>query len=415
MCKELVDMINSKSISINHFFTIDPFTNDKKYDKISGDLVFFKDLYLVSNKTYERLATLAKLTMDDSLNLLVITGYSGCGKTNFLRYCQSIIDGQVEIKNYNTIENELKYLYTLTDFSDTLTSGDPTFFDENFQDKIVNESEKLKKGFRESIVKIKETLYQVYFNSTEDEIRENIAIFLNKTLTGQTVYFDFDSDKQERNVPLELKLTRKIEEHLSCITQQNIDSLYHFYKYNESEFTKAFENRSNYFFSEAIQFINNNKNKKFENYKTNLLRVLDRLEIDQLLCVETFLKISQNIYYNVKGNVYYFIDNIDMISGSNNKILIETISKFWDFIKEIQSLMFVLRNDKNKFEENKPWIDEYDKFKYIFSMRETTAMHICDHLRDRIQSYSKHFDISMDTNKSFVFKIKIQHFKKINR
>ena len=99
-----------------------------------------------------------------------------------------------------------------------------------------------------------------------------------------------------------------------------------------------------------------------------------------------------------------------MVSGQTNDVLRKTVSKFWDFTSEIQSLMNELR--KKDLDENKEWIEIYDKFKYIFAMRETTAMHISDHLRARIVDYSRHFDISEDINKSFIFKKRYNILKK---
>lgn len=405
MCKDLINMINSASISVDRFFTMDPFsyTNDKQYGKVSEDINFFDDLYVTTNKTFERLATLAQLSIDDSLSALVVTGYSGSGKTNFLKYCEAIIQNKVEIRNYSEVQSEIENLYRISDNSIGNNYNTPTFFDESLKEESVNESKKINMEFSHSINQIKNTLYQRYFNYTNDQIRNDISSFLNNVLKGQTVYFDFDKDKQDNVMPLEIKLTRQIETHLYKENALQIEKAYLFYTNYQKEFTDAFENRSGYLFEKAITFIYNHRNENFNSYKELLVTELKELEIDQLLCMEVILKMSENLS-NKTQNIYYFLDNIDMISGINNKVLIDTISEFWDFIKEFQSLIHTIRQKPNISEDTKNWIKTYEKIKYIFSMRETTAMHICDHLRSRISSYAKQFDISMDINKSFIFK-----------
>lgn len=404
MCKELVNMINSNSLSPDEFFTVDPFSyfNDKQYGKIADSINFFDDLYVVANKTYERLATLAKLSIDDSLSALVVTGYSGSGKTNFLRFCEAIIQNKLKLPDYNNVQSEIEHLYSIIDTSDGSNNGTPTFFDEEKKEKAVSERKKISENFNQSINKIKGILYQEYFSNSSNEIGNSIADFLNSKLHGLTVYLDFDKDKQEYRVPLKLKLIRQIESHLYT-KNPYIEKVNDFYHLNQRAFTRAFENCSAYLFDEAINFIFSHRDDDFENYKADFLKTFSGLDIDQLLCVEILLKMAENLS-NEPCNIYYFIDNIDMISGPNNKVLVETISKFWDFIKELQSFMHEIRGEEKLLSKNEIWIKTYEKFKYIFSMRETTAMHICDHLRSRISTYAKHIDISLDINKSFIFK-----------
>lgn len=405
MCKELIDMINSNSITVDRFFTMDPFsyTNDKQYGKISNEINFFKDLYVTTNKTYERLALMAKLSTDDSLSALVVTGYSGSGKTNFLKYCEAIIQNKVWIKDYNSVQKEIEDMYNIEDSSDHTNGEVPTLFDEYLKEKSASETKIIHDKFHTSLDKIRTILYDKYFTASKTVIRNNISEYLNATLKGDSVYLDFDKDKQEYKVPLNLKLIRQIESHLYVENSQNIENAYNFYKLNQKEFKDAFEECSDYWFDESISIIYQHKNDDFESYKKDFNATLNNLQIDQLLGIEVLIKMAENLSHT-PSNTYYFIDNIDMISGSDNQVLIESITKFWDFIKEIQSFIHTIRNQKDKFEQNKIWITTYEKFKYIFSMRETTAMHICDHLRSRISSYAKHMDISMDIDKSFIFK-----------
>ena len=406
MHKELINMINSNNITVRKFFTMNPFSSltNKQYKKFSNEINFFDDMNVISTKTIERLATLAKVSIDDSFNTLIVTGYSGSGKTNFLRFCEAIITGKTIIKDYEEIRKEIEELYELQDNSLGKASGEnlPDFFSENNVEHDINELVKLRFSFKNSLSKIKTILYTDYFEKNTNEIEKVISKDLNHILKGESIYFDFDAGKRDDIEPLEIKLTRHIEGHLKQINYEKVKKLGEFYRVNEAEFSNAFENRSQYLFSDALKFICENKNDNFDEYKVLLSQKLQDLEIDQLLCIEVLLKILELLDSDFEGYIYYFLDNIDMVSGQTNDVLRKTIAKFWDFTSEMQSLMDELR-EKNS-PQNRKWIELGDQFKYIFAMRETTAMHISDHLRGRIDAYSKHFDISHDINKSFIFK-----------
>lgn len=403
MCKELISMINSDDISVERFFTMDPFSyiNDRQYSKISKDVHFFDDLYVITSKTYERLAMLTKLATDSALSAIVITGYSGSGKTNFLKYCEAIIQKRVVVPDYALSQVEIENIYSISDSNRGSESNVPTFFDETQDEGNVNELSMIRKGFISSLHNIKRLLDRRYRNYSIEQVKSDVAGFINNKLKGNIVYFDFDADKQDSNIPLEIKLTRQIETHLYAIDTSVIENIYTFYKRNSEEFKKAFENRDSFYFEKAITFIYESRVRQYEEYKDKLLSYLSRLEIDQLMCIEVLLTISENL--NAPSHMFfYFLDNIDLISGDDNTVLINTLSKFWDFLKEIQSFVHKIRQKDDL--NNKNWIERYDSFKYVFSMRETTAMHIGDHLRNRISEFSRHFDISMDVNKSFILK-----------
>lgn len=412
MHKELVKMINIGDLSAKQFFTMSPYSgiSNKYYAKVSKFTNFFEDMYLISNKTYERLAKIAYMTGNNPTNCLIVTGYSGSGKTNFLRYCEAILNGRAQIKSYKESLGETKNLFRGILSTDGVNEDDPSFFDEiEKETKRVNEIKKIEKAYADSLNKIQETLSHNYFEKSTDYVGENISFYLNETLKGKTVFFDFDTGKKERKVPLELKLTRLIESHLEHARPSVIESMCDFYRRNQDNFTLAFENRCAYLFEKVILFIDAHKFADFSEYKYTLLDVLKDLDIDQLLCIETLLGIAEALDNSSKDNVFYFLDNIDMLSGDSNDVLIQTIEKFWDFTSEIQSLMNCLCDENSEL--NQPWIEAYNRFRFIFSMRETTAMHIGDHLRTRIKEYAIHFDISTDINKSFVIKKRYDHIK----
>lgn len=404
MHKELIKMINNNNITVNRFFTMDPFSSwtNKQFSKFSTEINFFDDMNVITPKTIERLATLAKISIDDSYNTLIVTGYCGSGKTNFLRLCEAIIKGTTKLKTYNEICQEIEELYDLEENLTAKGKIKPEIFGENSHEEDSNERLILKNTFQESLSKIKSILYTEYFSKKDSYVSDNISNTINKVLKGQTIYLDFDSGKRDQDQLLAIKLTRHIEQHLKKLTYEKIKILKDFYLLNNTEFDNAFEDRSQYLFCEAISFICEKKCQNFDEYKKELSLKLNVLAIDQLLCIEVLLKIVELLHSDFNDYVYYFLDNIDIISNQTNEMLRKTISKFWDFTSEMQSLMNTLK-EKN-LPQNAEWIRIYNKFKYIFAMRETTAMHISDHSRTRIDNYSKHFDISQDTNKSFILK-----------
>ena len=219
-------------------------------------------------------------------------------------------------------------------------------------------------------------------------------------------FFDFDEGKKDAKTPLELKLTRQIEQHLKSISPEVIELFYDFYNRNKEAITDSFENRYEYYVDKMIKTMYNNRKKSFDEAKYNFIQVAKVLATDQLLFIEILLKIAESVYENKSNSerVYYIFDNLDMISGPDNQTFLSMIGDFWNFISEMQSLMHTLSIKKEYLEENEKWIDSYSRFKYIFAMRETTSMHIGDHLRTRVSDFSRHVDVSFGVNKSFIIK-----------
>lgn len=416
MCKELIEMINEGRIDANQFFTMNPFTpaGNTTFNEVGQGVNFFDDINLISNKTFERLAVLAKISRNRVLNTLIITGYRGSGKTNFLRFCEAVINRKTDIKDYNKVYEEHERLCS-NDFvssQDEDTGEDPDFFDERENSVSINDQKRLKRYFNISLSRIRESLESEFKYKRDEEIQNEIAAYLNSRIRGVSIYIDFNKGKRDSITPLQLKLTRHIEEHIKVLSPINISDLYDFYEINSYKFTLAFENRSRYFFEEAITFIYRKRYSPFDGYKDELLDCLRRLQIDQLLALEILLELTGTLNQEIEGNIYYFLDNLDMISGQENKTLVDTITEFWKFTEEMQSFVDSLRKDCNNSENNRRWINVYSKVVYIFAMRETTAMHIGDHLRGEIQQYAEHFDMSSDVNKSFIIKKRYNLVKK---
>lgn len=89
-------MINSNELKIEQFFIMHPFAIHEKtiYEEALSNIDFFSELFVENNKTFERLSTLCNIIDNHDKNLLVITGYRGCGKTNFVRFVMNLAECQ---------------------------------------------------------------------------------------------------------------------------------------------------------------------------------------------------------------------------------------------------------------------------------------------------------------------------------
>lgn len=417
MCEELIGMINNNNLSVRNFFTMAPYiaTVDTQYRNVADQINYFDDFNVVTDRTFLHLSKLAKIAIDDSTKLLVLTGYQGTGKTNFLRFCEALITKRTTLKSYQQVQDEIEHLYSFTSANETgISNESPDIFDENQMSYIQNEITTLRHSFKTSLIKIQDELSSVWYGWNLDDVQKELANYLNSHLIGYVLYFDFDADKRDNHAPLELKLTRRIEEHINQLDTASINHFYEFYKRNQTEITRAFENRFDYYVEQAIKLIYKYRRRKFETYKSKFLEIAQKLDVDQLLCIEVFLEITEVLNKELYPDecIYYILDNIDLISGPDNSTLIKTIGDFWNFVIEMQSLIHALEDKEMDYDDNLPWIKAYSRFKYIFSMRETTSMHIGDHLRTRIKSYAEHIDISMDVNKSFIIKKRYDLLKK---
>ena len=101
---ELENMINCGEIESYQYFLMHPFSVSEKmaYKLALKDVDYYKSFYVISNKTYERLATICNVIHNTQKNLTIITGYRGCGKTNFLHLVKDLASGEISLE---TMEN----------------------------------------------------------------------------------------------------------------------------------------------------------------------------------------------------------------------------------------------------------------------------------------------------------------------
>src|SRR5699024_1449524 len=68
----------------------------------------------------------------------------------------------------------------------------------------------------------------------------------------------------------------------------------------------------------------------------------------------------------------------------------------------------------NGITEDLAFVEVYERSKFIVAMRETTAMHISGHLRERMRALMEHFDMSMDVDEARIMKKKIDLAQKLS-
>lgn len=398
MGKELIDMINKAEINAEKYYLMHPFSSSSNitYSSALTGIDFFPEFYVISNKTYERLAEIAALSNNKTKNTVIITGYRGCGKTNFLRYCQAIIEGKTEVQDYLATKEIMKNFY---------------------EDCGITSFEKFDKNYRDSVKEIKCKYLSGMIN--DSDIESQIAPCISRHLKGNCEYINFGEDKSEDKKPLEIKLMRYIEEAIEDnIKNELLKNLYDIYRETERDIKNAFENASgellikNFFTFLGTELKNEHPIYMCSNYEmieNKLDKKLAKMDIDQLLFITVLIKMLIQSTTSVK--LFFLFDNIDIISASSSENLLfyKTIMKFWDFLREMRSYIDRLRR-RNKREN---LIKIYDNCNFIFAMRETTAMHICDDLRERVKGFSDHFDISSDVDVSLIIDKKSRYLNRI--
>lgn len=398
MGKELINMINTAEINAEKYYLMHPFSSSSNitYSSALTDIDFFSEFYVISNKTYERLAEIAALSNNRTKNTVIITGYRGCGKTNFLKYCQAIVEGKTKVQDYSTAKEIMRNFYKdcgITSFEK---------FDKNYEDTV----EEIKCKYLSGMI-------------NDSDLESQIAPCINNHLKGNCEYINFGEDKSEDKKPLEIKLMRFIEEAIEDnIKNGLLKKLYDIFKDTERDIKNAFENASgelltkNFFTFLGTELEGTNPIymcSTYEMIEDQLDKNLAKMDIDQLLFITVLIKMLIQNTTIIK--MFFLFDNIDIISAnsSENLLFYKTIMKFWDFLREMRSYIDRLRR-KNK---RKNLIKMYDNCNFIFAMRETTAMHICDDLRERVKGFSDHFDISSDVDVSMIIDKKSNYLNKL--
>ncbi len=393
--RKLGYMINHNEIELNQFFTMHPFSTSKRrvYNSALNGIDFLKELYIKNNKTYERLATVCNVINNTERNLVVITGYRGCGKTNFLKLIQYISDGAKDLETLKKLkEDDLKYAMDIEDLKKLIL-----------------------KDYEDSINKIRNIFFGHMYGLDDDIIGESFITYISTQLSGKCKYINFDESGMGREKPFSTKLLYSIRASISKCEKEGrlleiLELVDGFSKRNRWIIEENFEEIE---FRTLKTFWKNAKEKLVgltgDNLYDGLLDEMKKLSLEQLLFAYTiweYAEIISSKKEKEKRKLIYLLDNIDIISDGKSNIFENTMMGVWKFIWDTGNVFDKIREIQNK--EDNYFVELYDKTNIIVAMRETTAMYISGHLRDKMRAIMDHFDMSADVDKTMVMKRKIE-------
>ena len=386
MESRLEAMINQNKLKIDQFFIMHPFAiHEKKiYKEALYNIDFFRDLFVESNKTFERLSTLCNVIDNHEKNLLVITGYRGCGKTNFVRFVKNLAEGNHALF---TMENTLNYELSMIKDSD------------------------VKKEIRYSYEQSKKKITTGFFE-VKDEIEGKIETqkfvdFLENKIKSKVEYINFDE--------VSLGSKRPITEALYYILRRKIIT-----RIENGSYTKVVDIIDNFISDNKLIIEEGFEEIDFGTFKdfwtivrvymyliTNsddvsvLLEELKKLKLEQLLFSFTIFDYAEMIADGKDVNdqkLLYILDNIDIISNDSSAIFQNGMMGVWKFLWDSRNVFSRI----DEAHKNNPFVRIFEKTNVVVVMRETTAMHITGHLRDKMRGIMEHFDMSPDINKNLI-------------
>ena len=407
MNEELIAMIKTSQLTVEQYYLMHPFSSSSNiiYSKALSNIDYFKEFYTLSNKTFENLADIVNIVNNSVKNTIIVTGYRGCGKTNFLKFCEAVINKKHSIKKYQEVYNEhMNFLNSC---------GVKFLIDEKGKKKTLREE------YDKSIEYIKEQCLNGQMrNWSNEKVINELSDLLAKQLEGKSEYINFGEGKANDKKPLNLKIMQVIEQDIEDIIDRKenkkLNYLVDFFTNIKNNIKNSFEDSSGYlkiydFFKYLVGPMNSIQHvydcTHYDLIEESLRQTLSKLESDQLLFIMLLIKMTNS---SKDERNYFIFDNIDMVSDDENLMFSDIISSFWSFIRETRSFANDLRNAK----KNMDWVQQFEKCNFIFAMRETTAMHICDDLRERVKQFLEHFDISNNINFNLIVHKKYLFYEK---
>ncbi len=408
-------MINNGSLELNQFLTMHPFSVTQKdvYNAALGDIDYFKELYVRDISLYGYMAKLCSILRNSEKKLAVITGYRGCGKTNFLHFIKYISeDGEVGPTLREQYEESLN---------------------------LLGGNNELREVMEKSFDKVIEQIHR-YVNGelSDDAIEQNgLLEWFKINLAGNYRYINFDIGSMGRGkgeAPFVNQLYFELHDSIEWALKKNvylksISILKEFVNKYGWEIRTNFESQQtskeslHEFWQDVEPIIDNYQERNFIN---NLFEKLYKLSLSQILLAFILWDYSvaiaiDNSSSDAKKQVYMF-DNIDIISGMEGDVFESKTAGFWSFIWNSRVFfnnisVRILGNRKLGIEEDSELVEKiinlYSNTKFIFAMRETTAMYLTDHLRDRFRGLLGHFDMSTTFDKVVCMQKKLEFAGKL--
>lgn len=404
---DIEKMINNNSIGISQFFTMHPFSLTDKilYEDALSSIDYFKKLYIKSFKTFERLATICSVIDNSAKNLIVVTGFRGCGKTNFLQLIKRIAEG-----------------FELTD-----TIGDSYHSEINNTGNSIDLKTLVDEKWVITKQRIRSSLFlsEDFDDDNEKKLGTSLNEYIINHISGPCNYINFDVGGMGREKPFSTKLFFLLRESLSLYLSTGrffnaYSTLYSFVIRNRWLIEENLEN----IYSRKLKSFWVRLNKKIMQLKAGqiedeqfydfLFESIKRLDLEQVFFIFNIWEYTKIVYgqeWTKNQKLLYLLDNIDMISDSQTDIFNNTIMGIWRFIWDTRALFAKISERSNPADAC--YINVYNKAKIIVAMRETTAMHISEHLRDKMRGLMEHFDMSDDVEKSLIMQRRIDFGKEL--
>ena len=193
----LADMINTRQLDFEFFLKMHPFSASNKnvYDDALESIDFFEELHIKTVEMYARLSEISNVLSTGLKNLVIITGYRGCGKTNFLRYIEYLANGG-EINQ--TLQETYKH-----------------------QLRCADDAISFKKQYRET----KNAIYITLQGAVDEEHIEGKVLnrHIEKSIRSEPTYLNFDIGGFHKEKPLSTKIYYLLEGAITdCISDGTI-------------------------------------------------------------------------------------------------------------------------------------------------------------------------------------------------
>lgn len=390
---DLCEMINSREIDFESFLKMHPFSarNMSVYGPALQNINYYSELHIKSVMMYLRLAEISNVLSTNLKNLVIITGYRGCGKTNFLRFIEHIAQGE-----------EIRQTLSETFFAQQQNIDDPDD----------------KKAHKEEYDRTQKDIFATLQGAVDenDITGDKLNRYIEESLKSQATYLNFDIGGFQKNRPFSAKLYFMLEEKIKgSIRDGTLKSIVRlidgFVERNETAIKLNFEQHDQMELADLwekakLSFDAANQN---EDSIKQLLPALQRVTLEHLLLAFFLWEFAWHIITKPNQNekLLYLLDNIDMISNRDGITFRNTIIGIFSYICNSRHLFSDI-GQRSTNSDDKKICDYYARTNIIIAMRETSAMKIMDHDRKVIREDINNCDISEDIDKNDIIRTKIK-------
>lgn len=394
----LSKMVNEIQIDFEGYLKMHPFSLNTKdvYDPALEGINYYEELHIKTIGMFKRLAEITDVLNNQRQNLIMITGYCGTGKTNFVHFIEHLVNGG----NINK---------TLAEVA-------------SIQRPIINDSDELKKWDEQYKIIQDEIYHSLKGYLNRSEITEKaLNIHIENSLRGNSTYINFDMGGVNADKPLSLKLYQHLKEelketiangeafevldNLEMFIGRHGESIDHHFETDQEDKLRTFWKNMKFEFGIA----------KETKRTDGILKLIKEINLTQLLLVYILWDYVYRLLKDKKAcqrKYIYLFDNIDMIANGDGSKLRNTIDGIFTF-DYCSRMMFSEIKEKSIEAIDREICEYYYNSNFIIAMRETSAMRITEHYRKMVRQNMRCFDISEDVDKELLLKVKLGFAKKL--